>query len=113
MSSIVSRSPPFSGSVSHAKDVRWMSMRFGTSTGLDRRAKVRRVRVLSTEAKTATPLEGRMCWRRVGRALGQSARRTKLAQRMAAPPEGRVSAHGPHPGHTAYVARGRCLGGCD
>src|ERR1700735_3679452 len=51
MSSIVSRSPPFSGSVSHKNERRWISMRLGTSTDLFRRAKVRRVRRASTAAK--------------------------------------------------------------
>src|SRR5262249_41278391 len=37
----------------------WMSIRFGTSIDLSRRANVRRVREASTEAKTATPREGR------------------------------------------------------
>src|SRR5262245_52146388 len=55
MSSIVSLSPPPSGSTSHAKDFFWMSMRLGTSIALSRRAKVRRVRGASREAKTATP----------------------------------------------------------
>src|ERR1700754_4888852 len=55
MSSMVSRNPPPSGSTSQAKDFFWMSMRLGTSIALFRRAKVRRVRGASTEAKTATP----------------------------------------------------------
>src|SRR3954451_13700821 len=59
MSSIVSRNPPPSGSTSQSKDFFWMSMRFGTSIDLSRRAKVRRVREASTEAKTATPRGGR------------------------------------------------------
>src|SRR4051812_39778158 len=55
MSSIVSRSPPPSGLTNQAKDFFWMSIRFGTSIDLSRRANVRRVREASTEAKTATP----------------------------------------------------------
>src|SRR3954451_2687317 len=55
MSSIVSRSPPPSGFTSQAKDRFWMSIRFGTSIDLSRRANVRRVREAATEAKTATP----------------------------------------------------------
>src|SRR3954451_16326210 len=55
MSSIVSRSPPPSGSTSQEKDFFWMSMRLGTSRTLSSRAKLRRVRGASTEAKTATP----------------------------------------------------------
>src|SRR5215217_5183556 len=60
MSSIVSRNPPPSGFTSQAKDFFWMSIRFGTSIDLSRRAKVRRVREASTEAKTATPRGGRV-----------------------------------------------------
>src|SRR5579871_560850 len=48
MSSIVSRRPPPVGSVSHSNERRWISIRLGTSRGLFRRAKLRRVR--STEA---------------------------------------------------------------
>src|SRR4051812_9392315 len=59
MSSIVSRKPPPSGSTSQAKDFFWMSIRFGTSIDLSRRANVRRVREASTEDKTATPRGGR------------------------------------------------------
>src|SRR6476620_4384213 len=60
MSSIVSRKPPPSGFTSQSKDFFWMSIRFGTSIDLSRRAKVRRVREASTEAKTATPRGGRV-----------------------------------------------------
>ncbi len=42
---------PVAGSVSHANERRWMSMRLGTSTVFWRRAKVRRVRRASTAAK--------------------------------------------------------------
>src|SRR5829696_7964539 len=55
MSSIVSRRPPVSGSVSQAKDFFWMWIRLGTSRAFERRAKLRRVRGASTGAKTATP----------------------------------------------------------
>src|ERR1700704_4544882 len=51
MSSIVSRRPPVFGSVSQANERRWMSIRFGTSTVLLRRAKLRRDRRASTAAK--------------------------------------------------------------
>src|ERR1044072_4663247 len=54
-----SRNPPPSGSTNQSKDFFWISMRFGTSIDLSRRAKVRRVREASTEAKTATPRGGR------------------------------------------------------
>src|SRR3954453_4227975 len=43
MSLIVSRSPPLFGSVSSAKERRWMSIRWGTSRGLFRREKLLRV----------------------------------------------------------------------
>src|SRR6476620_456091 len=55
MSSMVSRRPPFSVSVSHSKERRWMSIRLGTSRVLFRRANERRVRGTSTRGKTATP----------------------------------------------------------
>src|SRR5918992_525526 len=42
MSSIVSRSPPPSGSTSQENDFFWMSIRFGTSRTLSSRAKLRR-----------------------------------------------------------------------
>src|SRR3954453_2146352 len=58
MSSMVSRSPPVLGSVSQAKDLRWMSIRLGSSRGVSRRANDRRVRGASTEAKAATPRGG-------------------------------------------------------
>src|SRR6266487_4405853 len=43
MSSIVSRSPPFFGSVSSAKERRWISIRWGTSRGFCSREKLLRV----------------------------------------------------------------------
>src|SRR3954463_3241665 len=43
MSLIVSRSPPLSGSVSSAKERRWISIRCGTSSGFSRREKLLRV----------------------------------------------------------------------
>src|SRR5918999_1014087 len=55
MSSIVSRSPPASGSTSQSNDRRWMSIRLGTSRDLFRRAKERRARGAATLGKTATP----------------------------------------------------------
>src|ERR1700759_2162571 len=58
MSSMVSRSPPFSVSTSHLNDFFWMSIRFGTSSGFSSRANVRRMRGASREAKTATPGDG-------------------------------------------------------
>src|SRR4051795_3542436 len=43
MSSIVSRSPPFFGSVSSSKERRWISIRWGTSRGFCSREKLLRV----------------------------------------------------------------------
>src|SRR6266487_4049001 len=43
MSSIVSRSPPFFGSVSSLKERRWISIRWGTSRGFCSREKLLRV----------------------------------------------------------------------
>src|SRR6185369_17338450 len=43
MSSIVSRSPPLTGSVSSLKERVWISIRCGTSIGLSRREKLLRV----------------------------------------------------------------------
>src|SRR3954447_21756773 len=43
MSSIVSRSPPFVGSVSSSKERRWISIRWGTSRGFCSREKLLRV----------------------------------------------------------------------
>src|SRR4051812_18688766 len=58
MSSMVLRNPPVLGSVNQAKDLRWMSIRLGSSRGVSRRANDRRVRGASTEAKAATPRGG-------------------------------------------------------
>src|SRR3954468_18510270 len=60
MSSMVSRRPPLSVSTSQAKDFFWMSMRFGTSSTLSRRAKLRRVRRASGEAKGGDSSRGRL-----------------------------------------------------
>src|SRR5690349_3323086 len=79
MSSIVSRRPPVSGSVSQAKDFFWMSIRFGTSRAFERRAKLRRVRGASTGAKTATPRAVESEQRG-----GAKARPAKIAQGIAA-----------------------------
>src|SRR6202011_618664 len=93
MSSIVSRRPPFWGSVSQAKDRRWMSIRLGTSTVLLRRAKLRRVRRASAAAKKTTPSEGE---RRAEE--GAEARLLKIAQTIGAL-KWAASAHGPRPSH--------------
>src|SRR5205807_6614690 len=103
MSSIVSRRPPLAGSVSQAKDRRWMSMRLGTSRVLLRRAKLRRVRRASAEAKEATPSQG---VKRTGDRA--EARPLKIAQAIGALNRA-ASTHGPRPGD-AYVARRRHCG---
>src|SRR5882757_1390723 len=43
MSLIVSRRPPLTRSVSSSKERRWISIRFGTSSGFSRREKLLRV----------------------------------------------------------------------
>src|SRR6185295_17721751 len=89
MSSIVSRSPPPSVSTSQAKDFFWMSIRFGTSTDLSRRANVRRVREPSTEAKTATPQEvGVERARCAERTQDKQARPGKIARQKRRPEPG-------------------------
>src|SRR4051794_3303607 len=87
MSSIVSRRPPPSGPTSQAKDFFWMSIRLGTSRTLSIRAKLRRMRGASTEAKTATPPQevGNGGERATGRARGIRRGHTKIAQGYADP----------------------------
>src|SRR3954466_10542133 len=104
MSSIVSRRPPVSVSTSQLNDFFWMSIRLGTSRTFSRRANERRVRGASTEAKTATPRDGRgqsagrgfatapgyrhariREGAREGRSGGAKARPTKIAQGLAEP----------------------------
>src|SRR3954454_8887368 len=122
MSSIVSRRPPDSVSTSQLNDFFWMSIRLGTSRTFSRRANERRVRGASTEAKTATPRDGRgqsagrgivaapeVRPARMGRARerrpgGAKARPAKIAQGLSEPLWGRVGAHGPRPARTPYVA---------
>src|ERR687897_1281186 len=97
MSSIVSRSPPFSVSTSQENDFFWISIRLGTSRTFSSRANERRVRGASMEAKTATPLGLASGQRAV--ALGAKpaaghgrlakARPAKIAQGEADPCEGR------------------------
>src|SRR5687768_8763805 len=56
MSSIVSRRWPVFGSVSASKERRWISIRYGTSSGFSRREKLLRVTgAASTRANSATP----------------------------------------------------------
>src|SRR4051794_6916703 len=97
MSSIVSRRPPVSGSTSHSKERRWMSMRLGTSRTLDRRAKLRRVRSAARAGTTAAPREVRGGRDERGLSGGRKTRPVNLAQAEADPAEGAVGAHGPRP----------------
>src|SRR3954451_10838821 len=108
MSSIVSRSPPFSGSTSQSNDFFWMSIRLGTSRTLSRRAKLRRVRRASGEAKTATPRGD------VGEEGArqtpdlEKARPAKIAQGYPVPRRGRIGAHGPLPAAVVCGVSRRC-----
>src|SRR3954451_13575753 len=96
MSSIVSRNPPPSGSTNQANDFFWISIRFGTSIDLSRRANVRRVRGASTEDKTATPRGDR-------EEAASRAERTKLAARSRLR-QGAMYAHEPVRPRLPYVA---------
>src|SRR3954451_22682442 len=59
MSSMVSRRPPFFGSVSSSKERRWISIRWGTSSGFCSREKLLRVTGAAFErAKTGDSSEG-------------------------------------------------------
>src|SRR5919112_803743 len=92
MSSIVSLSPPPSGSTSQEKDFFWISIRLGTSRTLSSRAKLRRMRGASTEAKTATPqgwLGGRESGALTDSTKPDKARPAKIAQGVPDPCEGR------------------------
>src|SRR3954463_2433660 len=91
-SSIVSRKPPFSVSTSHSNERRWISMRFGSSSEVPRRAKLRRWRGASTGAKTAAPSE------RSGEGkAGARARPAKIAQRRTPLGGAWIGRHGPRP----------------
>src|SRR4051794_24677385 len=115
MSSIVSRRPPVSGSTSHSNERRWMSIRFGRSRTLSRRAKLRRVRGTSRAGTTATP-QGR--WRRANwegaaRAGGAETRPANLAQADADPPS-RGCQRSRTPPEPPRMWRGTlCVGGYD
>src|SRR5215210_2741714 len=101
MSSIVSRSPPFSGSTSQLKDFFWMSMRLGTSSTFSRRAKLRRVRGASREAKTATP-QVETC---EGRGSQTESRHRELSLRGTQARPAKIAQGGTHPseGHSALT----------
>src|SRR6188472_1880107 len=116
MSSIVSRRPPFSASTSQSNDLRWISMRLGTSRTLFRRAKLRRVLGASTRGKTATPrgVEGGQSG---GGRSAERARPSKIAQQDDASAGGgrTPTARGGRrsrtpPAAAAYVARHRSIG---
>src|SRR3954467_14787211 len=110
MSSIVSRRPPASGSTSHSNERRWMSMRFGTSSDLFKRAKERRDRGAATLGKTATPQGVERSGQQSGGALCErKARPSKIAQGNAAPAGGHSALTDPARS-VAYVARRRCSG---
>src|SRR5262245_33802128 len=96
MSSIVSRRPPPSGLTSQSNDFFWMSIRFGTSIDLSRRANVRREREASTEAKTATPQGDRGRRRGLRNIAAEKAPLTHAVLTLTDPARARLS----------YVARG-------
>src|SRR3954452_9557599 len=112
MSSIVSRSPPDSGSTSQSKDRRWMSIRLGTSRTLFRRAKERRARGATTLGKTATP-QGVESWQHGGGALCEEERPSKIAQGNAAPAGGHSALTDPARGGRVCGAAPIHLGGFD
>src|SRR3954469_14847934 len=106
-SSIVSRRPPFSVSTSHSNERRWISMRFGSSSEVPRRAKLRRWRGASTGAKTAAPSE------RSGEGkAGARARPAKIAQRRTPLRGAWNGRHGPRPEAPRYVAERFQRDGC-
>src|SRR4051794_9216208 len=109
MSSIVSRSPPPSGSTNQANDFFWMSIRLGTSTDLSRRANVRRVRGASTEAKTATPPGDRRGANEVRERCQRHTRGPAKIAQGEAPCAWALDSHGPRPTRLPYVA-GRAVG---
>src|SRR6478735_15086 len=109
MSSMVSRRQPFSVSVSHSKERRWMSIRLGTSRVLFRRANERRVRGTSTRGKTATP-QGVGTDEEGGAVVaGQSATSQFSTAACCALPRA-FDAHGPRPADPR-MWRGRRTGG--
>src|SRR3954470_15594810 len=96
MSSIVSRRPPASGSVNHSNDLRWMSMRLGTSRVLSRRAKERRTRGASTAGTVGRLLLEERKAGRSRRGGPETRGLAKIAQQADAP-SGAVDTHGPRP----------------
>src|SRR5215210_3570729 len=113
MSSIVSRRPPFSVSVSHANERRWISIRFGTSRGLFRRAKLRRVRGESTEAKRRRLLGYRRRPRTGGRARPKSATHKDSTRQRHPLPTGQPALTDPAPGSPRMWRGTPVGGGCD
>src|SRR5215207_3131128 len=116
MSSIVSLRPPFSVPTSQSNEFFWMSMRFGTSSTFSRRAKLRRVRGASREAKTATPqvetcedVGARLPPRHRELSLrGTQARPAKIAQGGAYPSEGHSALTDPARPGSRMWREGRC-----
>src|SRR4051794_31400006 len=70
---MVSLRPPLPVSTSQSKDLRWMSMRLGTSMAFSRDEKLRRGGEASRRAKTATPWRSRFGGGARGRRGVQSA----------------------------------------
>src|SRR3954447_7318972 len=106
MSSIVSRRPPLEGSVSQSKDLRWMSMRLGTSRTLSRRAKDRRTRRASAAGTVRRLLPARAEKAGVSRRGGPRARGLANLAQQADAPSGAVDAHGPRPGRFRVCGAG-------
>src|SRR3954447_20994866 len=94
MSSMVSLKPPDFGSVSSSKELRWMSIRCGTSSGLSRREKLLRVTGAALErakvgdssggqrdVNTAQIWAGALKWRATGENNTRSQASSSLAPR--------------------------------
>src|SRR3954451_5807297 len=106
MSSIVSRRPPLSGSVSQSKDLRWISMRVGTSRTLSRRAKDRRTRRASAVGTVRRLLPARAEKAGGSRQGGPRARGLANLAQQADAPSGAVDTHGPRPGRIRVCGAG-------
>src|SRR3954469_8568152 len=106
MSATVSRRPPLSGSVSQSKDLRWISMRFGTSRTLSRRAKVRRTRRASAVGTVRRLLPARAEKAGGSRQGGPRARGLANLAQQADAPSGAVDSHGPRPGRIRVCGAG-------
>ena len=91
----VPRPPPSTGSTRFSNERFWISIRLGTSTADERRAKLRRVRATSALDKRRLLRDSRD---ETARRARTAARPRKIAQRYPTPPAGRIGTHGPHPG---------------